>query len=115
MDIIKEIAFTGSMPDIRPRMLWQTLFDLYRENNCDINNMDNMLIDYEKCKDVFTKLITNNEVKFLWGCAPNSFQTNFCICQDFNTYDLYVLSSPKIYAITCTYTKCTVEIYDFLY
>ena len=39
------MRFSGDMWDVRPRRLWQQLFDFYRSNGCPLGHMDNMMID----------------------------------------------------------------------
>lgn len=71
MKIKKEVTvdFRGSMWECRPRMLWQALFDIYRENGGDLSNMDNILIDFRNCRKCFYKRLSheNDSHTFLWG------------------------------------------------
>lgn len=48
---------------ICPRIIWQQLFDKYRQNGGDLSNMDNMLIDYTNIVDLYN--IGPNS--FVWG------------------------------------------------
>lgn len=70
-----KIDFRGSMTGCWPRMLWQELFNLYRKHGGDLTNMDNMLIDYELCKELFDAiwhrevLVENPTREVLWSFA----------------------------------------------
>jgi len=45
------LDFHGDMYDVVPRRLWQVLFDHYRSRGGDLLTMDNMLIDFDNCKE----------------------------------------------------------------
>lgn len=102
---MKSILFSGSPWDTRPRILWQELFNAYREFECDLSNLDNLLIDFENCKNLFDELNGDTErAVFLWGCYKGSFPTtwipdkkwldsglSFGEFLHFQTYDHYLL------------------------
>jgi len=66
--IYKSISFSCSVYECLPRKIWQVLFNFYRENGGDLDDMDNMLIDYEQCKK-FIEQTVKSEVptNFLFG------------------------------------------------
>ena len=70
------MRFRGDMWDVRPRRLWQRLFDWYRENGCPLDRMDNVLIDLRNCVDAFDRTV-DGPVRFLWGCDPGCYQTTW--------------------------------------
>ena len=75
------VDFRGSMWDCRPRMLWQKLFDFYRESGCTLEHLDNLLIDFGNCQELFDKkLLHPNEgvtVHFIFGCNVRDFMTTW--------------------------------------
>jgi len=86
------LDFRGSMWDCRPRMLWQKLFDFYRESGCELGHLDNLLIDYENCKKLFDTphvYYKKGTTHFIFGCESKQFMTTW-ISQTSWIYD-----SPK--------------------
>ena len=70
------VNFRGSMRDVRARMLWQRLFDFYREQGCPLDHMDNMLIDLRNCVEAMDGL-GGGSTRFLWGCTPGHCMTTW--------------------------------------
>ena len=62
---MKRIDLRGAAFDCLPRILWQALFDEYRQNGGSLDNMDNMLIDLRNCEKAF--LEHDGELSFLFG------------------------------------------------
>ena len=62
---MKRIDLRGRSFDCLSRILWQALFDEYRNNGGSLDNMDNMLIDLRNCEKVF--LEQDGEVSFVFG------------------------------------------------
>jgi hypothetical protein len=73
------VDFRGSMAACYPRMVWQELFNIYRAEGGDLENMDNMLIDLKECELMFDKLSrgSSNRFYFVWSCDPGHFQTSW--------------------------------------
>ena len=89
------------MWDVRPRRLWQQLFNFYRENECPLDNMDNILIDLENCVEAIEKS-HDGTVRFLWGCDPGYYFTTWMneerwegiglqTAIDYSSFDWFVL------------------------
>lgn len=70
------VNFTGYAWSVHARLLWQALFNIYRKNNCPLDNMDNILIDLKYCKEVVDKTI-DGEVKFMWSVSPGYHHTTW--------------------------------------
>ena len=70
------VPFAGDMVEIHPYRVWQKLFDYYRERDCMLGRMHNLMIDYENCKKLFETL--DGKVVFLWGCDTGSWSTRWC-------------------------------------
>lgn len=71
------IRFHGDMWDVRPRRLWQRLFDFYREQGCPLDHMDNMLIDLRNCIEAMDATHEAASVRFMWGCDPGHYRTTW--------------------------------------
>lgn len=74
MSDTKTLDFRGSMWDCRSRMLWQVLFDYYREQGCPLERMDNMLCDHTNCVKL-SEGFRHEPVIFMWGCDSGCFLT----------------------------------------
>lgn len=95
------MQFRGDMWDVRPRRLWQQLFDFYRENGCPLDRMDNMLIDLRNCVEAFD-MAHDGTLRFLWGCDPGYYNTTWIneeswkdvgidMCMSFSSFEWFVL------------------------
>ncbi len=61
-----------------PRILWQQLFNAYRDAGCSLTHMDNLLIDLATCQDVFTKYLSRrSKVRLLWTAHAPLGRTRF--------------------------------------
>ena len=76
MNTVTTVNFDGYMYDVRPRLLWQQLFNFYRENNCPLDHLDNMLIDLRNCVQAID-MTHDGPVEFLWGCDPGYYNTTW--------------------------------------
>jgi hypothetical protein len=97
------VRFRSDMRDVRARRLWQRLFDFYRENQCPLGHMDNMLIDLQNCVEVMEATLTTIEpVRFLWGCDTGHNMTTWInerswkdisieTCMKISGFDFFVL------------------------
>lgn len=74
---IDVLQFRGDIWDVRPRRLWQRLFDFYRQNGCPLDRMDNMLIDLRHCVNAFDLTQHQEKIRFLWGCYPGNYNTTW--------------------------------------
>lgn len=54
---MKILDFRGSMYECRSRVLWQALFNLYRERGCNLDNLDNLLIDLKNCEKIIEEAV----------------------------------------------------------
>ena len=77
MDKEIKLSFHGDMYSILPRKLWQVLYNIYSEASCDLTNLDNLLIDYDNCKDLFNQLERGQEAVFTFGCEPKHWMTTW--------------------------------------
>lgn len=96
---VKRIEFHGSLSSVLPRRLWQGLFDVYRKHGCQLERMDNMLIDLDHCKDVFAKLASEDEVKFYWACHSGGWQTKVDTNPRFPISDYFFLRDMSVVVI----------------
>ena len=74
------LDFRGSMWDCRPRMLWQKLFDFYRDSGCPLDHMDNILIDLRNCQELFDSDdlgFMKGTLHFIFGWCPGHFMTTW--------------------------------------
>ena len=71
------IEFRGSMRDCIPRILWQRLFDFYREHGGKIDHMDNMLIYYQNCLKLADSIGFDGEFRFLFGMVDGHWMTTW--------------------------------------
>lgn len=68
---LKKIPFS-----CKPRMLWQVLFDFYRDVGGRIESMDNMLVDYDQCKRLIDEELGHGrDFTLAFGCDKGSFFT----------------------------------------
>lgn len=86
-----KVSFHGRLWDVRPRILWQSLFDFYRQQGCHLDHLDNMLIDLRNCTEVFDKLRNSQTVKFLWGCNPGHSETTWIEESSFEDYSIEMI------------------------
>lgn len=101
-----DLRHLDSSPKYHARLIWQKLFDMYREE-CDLTNMDNMLCDLFFWAD---QIEQNEEVKVHWSAHQRGGTTN----QDLN---FIPLKAAKIWAysdnvaaiITYKYPTITIE------
>lgn len=63
---MNEISLHGNMWSVNPSVLWQQLFNLYRDGG-NLDFMQNMLIDYENCKQVFDQVNKDKNIVFIFG------------------------------------------------
>lgn len=98
------------MWDCRPRMLWQKLFDFYREQGCKLEHLDNLLIDFVNCQKLFDEELLNlNEkttVHFIFGCDPGYSNTTWIPQKHWKTDDVRILMT---YANYDRYLVCSVN------
>lgn len=71
------------------RVLWQDLFNFYRERGGSMTNMDNILIDYENCKELF-EIVGSGDFLF-------AFDVDTCRTTWQNRVDKYPRMEPKSY------------------
>lgn len=82
------ITFRGYMFDCRHRLLWQALFDIYRQHSGDLSNMDNLLIDLENCNCVVHDVMELGKPRrFVWGMDVGGYQTAWIDEADFHNGD----------------------------
>lgn len=93
MTDLMKIDFRGSLWNVRPRILWQSLFNFYRQQGCPLDHLDNMLIDLRNCTEVFDKLTNNQTVEFLWGCNPGHSETTWIAESSFEGYSIEVITT----------------------
>lgn len=72
-----KISFRGDMYSVLPRKVWQILYNIYSEAGCDLTNLDNLLIDYDNCKELFDNLKKEEEVVFIFGCSHRTYPTTW--------------------------------------
>ena len=69
------IQLCGFISQKSARLVWQRLFDLYRENGGNLDDMSDMLIDYDHVKDACADAICGYSSKFIWGLCADSGNT----------------------------------------
>ena len=73
----KTICLRGYLFQARPRVLWQGLFDFYRDHGGYLGNMDNMLLDYENCKEVFQRVNRGEPADFVFMFCDGGWHTSW--------------------------------------
>ena len=81
----KNIRLAGSMKDCHARMVWQGLFDVYREYGGSLENLDNLLIDLGNCEDAVEEAQAGLVGTFLWGFFQRSFCTAAIPCANWSS------------------------------
>ena len=76
VNLAETINFLGSARDCIPRILWQRLFDFYREHGGKIDHMDNMLIDFKSCEQLIDSL-DGGKKQFLFGMVDGHWMTTW--------------------------------------
>lgn len=98
-----------------PRLIWQQLFNFYRNNGGNLDRLDNLLIDYENCKKYFDDILfKKDKIKFILAIhlktgstswiEEKSFWPNIKDIKEAMFYDHYLL---------CTITRDKFE-YEIL-
>lgn len=82
-------------------LLWQMLFDRYREEGCLLSNMHNILVDYDSCKEM-----VGNYDRAIWSCSPGDYVTEFTNVTGLDN-DEIVLTYDVNYLITLTEDEFT--------
>ena len=105
MDVVTTINFRGYLHDVRSRLLWQQLFNFYRENNCPLDHLDNILIDLRNCVEAID-MTYDGPVEFLWGCDPGYYHTTWIRQQQWDTVgiDLMINMSSIRWFVHCRLT-----------
>ena len=109
-NLTKPLAFRGSMASCYPRMLWQRLFDIYKEVGCDLAHLDNLLIDYGLVKTIIDELKPSSPSVFIWGCYSKSFQTAFCIPTEGEDYGWRFAKCLVVIECTITMKEVTFKL-----
>lgn len=60
-----------------PYLLWQELFNIYRELECPCENMSNIIYDYDNCKEVFQKYYTHGPQQFIFELSKEDYYTSW--------------------------------------
>lgn len=58
-------------------LLWQELFNIYRELGCPCENMSNIIYDYDNCKEVFQKYYTGGTQQFIFELSREDYYTSW--------------------------------------
>ena len=61
-----KINIASLSPKTQATRVWQYLFDIYRSEKCCLNNMSDMLVDYTKLVEWFSKPFLGKK-KLYWG------------------------------------------------
>jgi hypothetical protein len=64
--------------DLTARKVWQQLFNCYRMFGGDMNNLDNLLIDYTS----LIKLFKKGRTQLAWCMYRNHFHTRLLLVED---------------------------------
>jgi hypothetical protein len=101
------VDFSTHMWSVRPRVLWQKLFDLYRDNGCPLEHMDNILIDFQYCLEAFNEMLDKDAINFLWGLYPGHYQTTWVKEKSWSEIgvDDFVSMSNFDFFVLCQLTK----------
>ncbi len=75
LPLVHTQRLSGCLYSTWPRLLWQGLFNRYREHG-DLANMDNMLLDYDNCQAFFNDAV-GDEGAFLWGIYDGHYSTTW--------------------------------------
>lgn len=60
---------------VMPRLIWQKLFDIYRDAGGYLENMDNILVDYDSCRRALEICDTCSD--FLFEMCKDDYQTRW--------------------------------------
>lgn len=102
-----KIDLSYRMYECIPRVIWQQLFNFYRENCGDLGNLDNLLIDYENCKKFFDQCVDREKpITFIFGMCEKSGNTTW-IEEEYFWEDIQVriAASSFDHHILCTITQ----------
>lgn len=103
------VDFNGYMHSCRARLFWQTLFDMYRSNGGQLDRLDNLLVDYEYCKQVIDE---DKSVKILWGFSLETGFSEWIREPTWFVGNMYAtvdcMSSDVVFLIDFTPAKATV-------
>ena len=76
---MKTVNIRGTVHSVKPRTLWQQLFNFYRENGGDLDNLDNLLVDFNNCRELFNSQdrLFWKTTKFVWGLRDDGMSTDW--------------------------------------
>jgi len=104
----KIISLRGSDHNCFPRILWQQLFNFYREKGGDLNNLDNLLIDHDCCKKLFEEMQFDGKAVFIFGCDSNYFTTEFIHAETLMEYKEDLKRAVELFSICDFHILCEV-------
>jgi len=89
------VDFSNHLAGCWPRLLWQMLFNLYQDNGGDLSQLDNLLIDYDRCKEVFAT--PDPVVEILWSFSEETGYTTWHTREKWDAEDLELAVSTLAY------------------
>ena len=72
---MKTIKIVNGEPGLLARLVWQELFNFYRENDGNLNKLDSFLCDLSLLKGHFERKQSAN-FSLIWVCDPKSGYTD---------------------------------------
>ena len=101
------VDFRGDMTDVKPRRLWQQLFDFYRANGGRIEMLDNLLIDFENCQQILDRCMEKGPQQFIWGFDPGNWLTTWVDSHEWEegSYHQAMFFRPFSWYVHCELTK----------
>jgi hypothetical protein len=94
------VHFNGRSESCWPRLVWQQMFNLYRKHGGDLDNMDDILIDYDTIKKMMAECIFDfrsslKSFKIVWGFSYGLTDMYF------NSTDNGCYPNKHVYLIEC--------------
>lgn len=99
------VSLRGYLQDVKPRVLWQSLFNLYRELGCPLDRMDNILLDLENCQRA-VNMASDKPLAFIWSCEPGDYRTLWRYEWEWSIADptQYAMTLVEAWVVLCKLT-----------
>lgn len=110
--LLKTIPFRpGTHPAQKAVTVWQALFDIYREKQCPLEHMHDMLLDFAPIRNMTDSLHGPEVVGvgILWTCSPGGRFTQLRMQRDWVDADpkrtIFCYNVPSDYVVKVTYSN----------
>lgn len=75
VEVEPTVSIKSYVADHVPRLIWQKMFDLYRGLGCNLDNLTDLLIDYEYIQE-------QRPTQIIWGINPPHYMTAIYLPSD---------------------------------